>query len=275
MSKLTDYRSSVKRIHELFEIVDQVTTEAEKEIHRLRYDVYQDKIRALEKERDDQIDLVTAKKEAKVAYHNKLIEEQRVIVKEVERIYGLIDVYRDNLKEPFKPEVSLYTYSDRDEAGNYILERRKVTLDPFTVMPSNKYLASAIYVVENGKPVNKYTLVVAYSTIFLGDIFKTGWAYIPKINTEHGTVMMLLREGPDKDKLIEWYKKNGLSKEVQEVFDRHAELEKAYEEAIKLYDSKEWQKGYLQWKKKYYEEGYSHGIETPEYKAICKELNNL
>ena len=275
MSKLTDYRSSVKRIRELRDLYSEKERAAEKEIYRIKYDVYRDKIRALEKERDDQIDLVTAEKETEIALLNKQIAEQVVVVKEVERIYSLIDVYRDNLKESFKPEVSLYTYSDRDEAGNWTSDRRKVILESFAVHDLGKYISSSVYVVENGKPVNKYTLVVAYSTIFLGDIFKTGWAYIPKINTEHGTVMMLLREGPDKDKLIEWYKKNGLSKEVQEVFDRHAELEKAYEEAIKLYDSKEWQKGYLQWKKKYYEEGYSHGIETPEYKAICKELNNL
>jgi phosphoglycolate phosphatase-like HAD superfamily hydrolase len=275
MSKLTDYRDSVKRIKELCKSAEKICRATAKDINTLEYDVYRDKIHAIEKERDDKINLIKAKKDAEIAKLDKEIEEQRVVVKEVERIYNLIDVYRDNLKEPFKPEVCLYTYSDRDEQGNYISDRRKVTLEAFATLGLGKYIASSVYVAENGKPVNKYTLVVAFSTIFNQDVFKTNWSYIHNINKEHGTVMIPLKEGPDKDKLIEWYRKNGLPKDVQDRFNEHASLEKAYDEAIKLYDSKEWKKGYLQWKKKYYEEDYSHGIETPEYKAICEELNNL
>ena len=275
MSKITEYKNSLKQIKEFNEKIVILDSAQQKETYRLKYDVYQPKIRAIEKERDDMLETVKAKNEAEVQELNNFITSQRVIVKEVEQIYALIDLYMGNLENPYKPGVYLYTYSDIDEQGYYISNKRKIYYQAIESLGVDAYKSTALYVVDNGKPTNKYSLVLAYSTIFNNDILHKQWVYINKVNKENCTNIIILKEGPDKDKLISWYRKNDLPTEVKNLFDIHKKLETKYEEAVELYAIKEWKKGYLQWKKKYYENNYSRGTETSEYKAICKELESL
>jgi hypothetical protein len=275
MSKITEYNNSKKKICELSVTIASIERDTDKEKSRLMYDVYRPMIHDLEKERDDKIHIVEAKSSSEKQELNNLIESQRVIVKEVEQVYVMIDVYKNNLKEPFKPEVCLYVYSHKDEQGNYISDSRKVVFESFEVLESDKYKGMAMYVVENSKPTNKYSLVIAYSSLFPDEIFKRGFSYISSVHTEHGTRMTIIKKGPNKEDLIAWYHKKGLPQTVKDMITGHKKLEEQYEEAIKLYEIKEWKKGYLQWKKDYYENHYSQGTETPEYKAICKELKSL
>jgi hypothetical protein len=277
MSKLKVYRTSLKRIEELSKLKEQEKKKAEDQKWHLEYDIYAPKIQALEDKRDKELNNITELANKTVENIQELIKSQGIVVKEVEAVYAMIDVHRNNLEKPFaSDEMNLYMYSSKNAKGYYVTPSIsiKVIICSREVVASNKYLAMYLYTVENDKPVNRYSLVIAYRSMFpmFNDVNRTD--YINKIHTE-GCQMGVLREGPDADDLVAWYRKKGLPQNLKDKITLHQKLEIAYEEAVQLYEDKEWKMGYLLWKKNYYETGYFKGTETDEYKAICQEINSL
>lgn len=187
-------------------------------------------------------------------------------------ILSLIKVFRKNYNTHFE----VYT-SDKDEKGNYISDKRKIVLNPFEILEDDEFKKIAVYLVENGKPVNKFSLIIRGRSIFgysdEFNKFRYG-SYITGTHDEGCNIEKTLKDLPTEEGLKTWYSKNkeNLLKDFKEL---QKQIEEKYKEAIELYKSKGWKILFLENEKDYYENHYCGGTETKEYKQVIKELKTL
>jgi len=82
----------------------------------------------------------------------------------------------------------------------------------------------------------------------------------------------IIREAPAVDELLVWWRKNGVPAGIRSCLDGHKRLEEFYEEAVVLYNNREWRFAYLAYRKRYYENQVSRGRDSDEYKSILEEI---
>ena len=199
---------------------------------------------------------------------------------EFERIIKFMDI---NKKE-VDLDIELYRVDyPRDENGNVIRtgkykynypKKEKVFIKPLSILRDNKFCKIAIYIYENSKPKNKYTLcIIGKSIFYTRGILNFEWGYLSDVN-ENGHFKKELKYMPQLEDLFKWFGKNQgkiLNKEINKI----DETIKEYKEVIKNTNSKEWEIAYLENRKDNYENRYSRGTETEEYAQTIKELTNL
>jgi hypothetical protein len=151
--------------------------------------------------------------------------------------------------------------------------------DPKGLIYTDKYTSLYWYIVNNKKPVNKYSLIIVGNTIFNDEtlsLFKQShlFDYGIDANTSNANIKIHIKDAPTEKILINHFSKHK-NKTVSNITDPLKSIGKKYEEAIKLYKEKEWQIGYLEFRKYYYENHYCEGTSTPEYKKIISKLQTL
>lgn len=172
------------------------------------------------------------------------------------------------------PEV--YTYSDRDEQGNYLgfNNKRKVPIDPIQTIKDDGYSIFNIYIVSNKKPTNKYSLIVRGYSIF-GDLLRGHtFGHISGVNESSCNFYITIKDAPTQKDLLTYVEKY-MSKILKALPSFYDTIVKEYQEAEKFLEEKEWQIFYWEGQKHYYEEHYSGGTETDEYKEVLKKLKEL
>lgn len=200
------------------------------------------------------------------------------------RILSFMEIKKDKRNLPF--EVYKYDYP-RDEHGEVIRVQRgncscypekiKIHYGQKETIKNDEYAVIKVFIVENDKPKNKFSLVVVGSSIFPGDLFtqkRDFYSYGLSCRTDHNTIQLLIKDKPTKDELLQYLERRKESI-LGDYLVEHGQLEKDYEEAIRLTDNKQWELAYWEDKKYYYEHHYSRGTETEEYKAVLKQIKLL
>ena len=155
----------------------------------------------------------------------------------------------------------------------------RVEMPIFDTFRADDYKQIGVWIVPNGKPKNKFALIVRGWSLFAHNetlgLDKYRNSYVSGVNEKpHATIGATLREGPAEAELQAWYAKHkpGL---ITAYLVEHAMMEAPYREAQGLLDNPAWLRLYLEDRKDDYENRYSHGTEQPEYKAVLAELAAL
>jgi hypothetical protein len=191
-------------------------------------------------------------------------EKHHAILDQYESIMKNIDIIRES-RLPEEPQV------DISERGDDVLLSK-----PITVLQNNEYAFVGVYIVPNEKPKNKYSLVIVGDSIFREFREFKSYGLPCNCSTPSGyycRIEIAIKDLPTKEELMKYDNNKTFKKIATRLYEVLNEKAKMYNFAKKLYESKEWKIAYLEYKKDYYENHYSRGIEQPEYKAICKELN--
>jgi len=205
-------------------------------------------------------------------------------ITQFKKILNFMEIQKDKRDLPF--EVYKYDYP-RDEHGEVIRVQRgncldypekiEIPYDEIKTIKNDEYAVIKVFIVENDKPKNKLSLVVVGSSIFNKDLFtqrRDFYSYGLSCHTSHNSIQLVIKDKPTKEELLQYlekHKKNILKDYLLE----HDQLEKDYEKTIQLTNNKQWELAYWEDKKDYYENRYSHGIETEEYKDVLKQIKIL
>ena len=128
---------------------------------------------------------------------------------------------------------------------------------------------------ENGKPKNKYSLLVVGMATFGGMMESQKYGYSAPVDTKgRCNIRMSIRDFPTKGELYAWYEKHKAGI-LADYIKEHQEIEAEYREVVVKCNTPEWEKAYWKDRKDYYENHYSHGTEQPEYALVCMELSKL
>ena len=270
---IEQYNENEEQINKLHNKIVIERKKVYEKISQIKYDVYDKQIRELEHKRDDEVrQEETIFKEYEAEQKDK-ISILHQVVGQVDKILNLIDVLRNNYGTDFL----VYTYSDKDDKGNYLRDKRRIIINPIEILQDDEFKKIAVYLVENDKPKNKYSLIVRGRTIFndedLGLLkFRYGSSF--KGSDDKCNIELTLKELPTKEELIDWFNKNKQNI-LKEYLEQHKILEQEYKEALKLYELKDYKILFLEKQKDYYENYYRRGTETEEYKQIVKELQEV
>lgn len=237
-----------------------------KKLQSEKYEIashYRDKIWQLERQ----------KREKEYEIENKIAEldiaakaeftELRKPIKELKKIVSLMHLLKQG-----KQDLNLVAY-------NYYYGDKKY-VELVDTLVDDKCLNLRVYMYENRKPKNKYTLCLAGASIFYdNDLINYPHDYGCDIHFENRNVSIIvnLKEAPTKQELLNWWNKN-----KNRTFwnsEEHAELVKLYEWVKENCNTDEWELAYLFDRKDYYENHYSRGTETEEYKEVIKQIERL
>lgn len=271
MTLIKQYTEAKDQIEKLVKESSNIKGASQKQISNIEYR-YRDQIYELEKKRDNEIRDVQEYQDNQIKDIDTLLEEQRITTNKVKRILTLMDIIRDN---PSKLTPEVYFYSDRDAQGNYVSKKVKMTIDPVKTILEDKYSKVMLYIVPNGKPTNKFSLIIRGYSIFGEGLLGKGisFGYVNRINDSNSNIRIVVKDAADKQSLIDYMNRN--MKKILGMLPALSELNKKYEEALTLYEQPAWKILYLEDKKDYYENHYFNGTETPEYAAVLSEIKRL
>ena len=177
------------------------------------------------------------------------------------------------------PQAYVYDYP-RDDRGEVIRtengypEKERQCVKPFKVIKDDEFAKIGIFIYENDKPKNKFSLCAIGKTIFNEEIMTIPYSNGLSLRDEGINIRKWIKDMPNKNDLVVYFERNK-HRVLKEFLEHHAEVEIEYKEVIKATKTKEWQKAYWESRKDYYENSYSHGEETDEYKNVLKELEKL
>jgi hypothetical protein len=289
------FHEAVKEIRRLREAIDKKDKERGLKEHHLKYDVYQPKIIALEKERDDEIRRVIAEFEA---FEEKRNQEMTPFIDSVFNVTEITNLMSIAIGAPDDLPIEIYSYRDIDDNGNYYkdgngnYEARKIIYSPIDTLVQDQYKNIQVFIVRNKKPINKYTLTIQGKSLFynrLDHILPERNSYIQGID-ENTNIRQTLKEAPTVEALKKWYDKNKahLLKDIKSTGDKnlndlsgrmdfghflveHAKLEVQYEEAKILYKRPEWKALYVElWRNDHTHQGDD---EYNDYTVISTTLS--
>ena len=198
-------------------------------------------------------------------------------MKAFKRILKFMDIEKE---KELNPLVYFYDYPKdekgeviRTKEGNYP-EKEKQYIDPIETIKNDEFAKISVFICGNRKPKNKYTLCVIGSTILNEDLLKVPYSYGLDVHTDNANIRSWIRDAPNKKELVTYLEKNK-DKILKDFLEEHEKTQEEYKEALEITNCKEWKIAYWENKKDYYENHYSNGTETPEYKAVLKKLKEL
>jgi hypothetical protein len=274
MSLLNNYLSAEKSLAEIHTTETASNEALQKTIRNIKNDYY-DQIRTLEQERDRKIDDEQEAYDTNITRLKSEVPILNATIKEVKNIFSMMTIAIDG----FTVEApKLYEYSNRDASGNYINPSRKVYFNPIQSIREDDYSNIQLYIVPNKKPTNKYSLILAGNFPLFrcepGRNFRF-YGYGTPAHDEGCDIKLILKEAPSEETLTEYVTKN-LKKILEKVPNKELdEYIQTYETARVYLQNDTWKIAYYEDQKYYYENHYSHGTDTPEYKNILKTLKNL
>jgi len=280
-------RITIQEVKKAREEIKRLDVKETEEIEKI-WEEKEEEIRELKKKEREIKDLIWDKKveyeqkeEAITKDYKLKYQETLKPINEFKRIMAYFKVL--NSDKSLNYEVYNYDYP-RDEKGEVIRtkngsypERIKIPLERLKVLANDEFKHIAFYLIYDDsyrKKVNKYSLCIIGKTIFSGDVFKDvrPYNYVLPCNTNYNNIAIEVKVGKTREELIRYCDRyKGFNGNLAEL----EKLEKEYLEAIKLWDLKEWKIAYLEDRKDYYKNNYSHGTETEEYKIICEEIVKL
>jgi hypothetical protein len=205
----------------LGEEIREINDKTRDEMHRIQYDVYQPKIRALEKESQEAVQQVEDTGNKAAAVKQVEIVELMRPVQEVKRI---LDFLRLDTKEDLNILDSEITYPDRQL--HYYREN-------LGLIYTDKYLNIRLFILQNDKPTNKYQLDLVGRCLFPEGLLKLPHDYGISGTPYHASPQQILREAPRVQDLRDWWAAHGLSK--LEWLNEYLKVKEEYEHILKTY----------------------------------------
>ena len=198
--------------------------------------------------------------------------------------YSRIMTMMETSKNYEKPEFKVYKFDyPRDEKGEVIHVQRGNCLDypdrieiaykPIHTVKDDKYAKIQIFIIDNDKPKNKFSLIVAGKTIFHEKIIKPSYYYGIHCQTTNVNILKGIVDKPTKEELETYYKRNK-DRFLKQLIEELEKVEPEYENTTANTDNKQWEIAYWEHEKDYYEH-YHRGTERPEYKQVLEKLSKL
>lgn len=255
LAKLAEHKKTEK---ELDDLVNDI-----KKAHRKKLQDLENKMSILENKAETfKSDKLTQLKTEAIPYHGT--------IKDVKRILEFMNLLH---LDTSLPTIEVYTYSDHDENGNYIRNRRKVFFDPLKCVYSDGYSIFNLYIVPNKNRVNKFSLVIrGYSIFERIENFRMGNGYISGILEDGCNLKWTIKEAASEKELIAYASKKKISDMIPNEF---LELPKEFERAKEMFQDPRWQLFFWKYKKEYYESQVSNGTNDPEYLDILRQIQKL
>jgi len=196
-----------------------------KQIRELEYDIYQPRIRALYDERDAKIQELREKKDEKISDGDKQIDTLLPVISKVDRIIAFLKV---KIVDLTIADTAVNTYGDNYcESLGYLFD--------------DEYLKIKLFIAENSKPKNKYSLIAIGRCTFNEHLCKLPYSYgLPTY--EHGwySLKQQIIDRPTIKELKEYLQK-WKTKILSQLTGNFAEIKKEYEEVLQTYTSKDFE----------------------------------
>lgn len=158
--------------------------------NHLQYDLYQPKIKALEDERDQLMQGNMDAHEKERDQKQKEIDSLHVVVKQVKRIMDFLRVETDK------------DLAINDDAVTASLGGTKVHLG---YIFDEDFLKIKLFIAENGKPKNKFTLIAVGRCLFRDHLLKLERGYVAGIHTGFGiNLEVAIKDAPSIEELMTW-----------------------------------------------------------------------
>ncbi len=221
---IQQYKENDREIEKINNNLDELREQNRKKTYNLQYKIYWDKIKELEKERDEKIEELNGDFEEKEKEKTKEKEEKEVVIFNVQRILKFLEINKKIRNLNFKA----YSYNGYPRDKNY--------LKPIDTIADDEFKKIQVFIYGNDKPKNKFSLCVVGMTIFNEDILKS----IPKsylqINKENGyfNIEEWIKDLPTDTELKTYYEKNK-DKILKEFLEEHKEVEEKYLDILKNY----------------------------------------
>jgi len=246
-----------KEIAEFSEKCANERRELENKYRDLIWDLNQ-KIRDLERKRDKKIENIKNKNSF---YKSEILKRyvfNQQYVDYTQKIFGMIDLFDNELEET-------------------------IPLEPVDIIADDNYKKIYVEIANNNKPVNCCDLIIHINHIFSNIMYSNTISYILRMSAGWRGEDFILKSSHSKEILLKWYQKNKShlkfkrkhQKDIylfKDVLSELSELETIYKQAQELYKQTQWQLAYLYYKKYYYENYYSNGKETEEYKSTLERI---
>ena len=221
MDLIQEYKDNLARIETLSREKEDLRKKKDKESNQISYD-YRDKIYALERERDDKVNTI------KAAFTDQDNAKETEIVKlretpaKVERIINFLKI---------KSEV--VTCEDSN------IYNRHGSIEPLGLLFSEDFLKIRVFIVENRKPVNKYTLCFYGDVLFPETIIKPPYGFgLPSDYHKRPDLALAIKDFPSTKQAHEYFEKNKgtlLCSDIREFVLQYQAIKAEYLEVIATY----------------------------------------
>ncbi len=225
MNKITveQFKEHRDKITTLSGTEDEAREAYDNEVGRLKYDVYQGQIRAIERERDEAIGNLTTTHNAIIADLDNQIQEQSVIINQAKRILDFLKL--DTEKDLAIPDdgIKLSQWVEQyQEALGYLYD--------------DDYLKVKAFIIGNRKPKNKYSLVVVGKSIFPEEIIEYPYGYGMDINNwgHYFALQQVVKESASVDDLKAYYSKRR-NTILKDTIAEYKKVKAEYEEVKQVY----------------------------------------
>jgi hypothetical protein len=250
-----DYQEAVKSLNELSDKEEKINVASESQRIKIK-NSYGDKIRALEDARDAEVDVITEKKTKALGVLKAQEVPYRETIAKAERFFNFMHRLVTGQSVTI-PELS-YRADEQGRLCSY--ESHMLKAKPVAVIRSDLHNKIYLYIYPNRKTVNKFSLSIKGNASLL---------------MERESIKVNIKDAPTEEALLGYMNRNIDKIRAMVNLQQLDELSAEYETAIKLFEEKSWKVLYLKHRKYYYEERYSMGTSTQEYKDICAILTQL
>lgn len=219
------YRESEKQISSISRESDEFKENKEEEIQDVG-EVYEPKIDALKQERDEKIREIEGGIESREKESEEKINELHRNIEKVERILSFL-----------KPTHRTAEWVDFDE--DKVEACRDYHIEKIGTFYRDECIKIVAYIVENGKPKNKYSLAIVGRSVFREEQIE-GWEHCVKsyglnIYTDgFFDVETNITDRPTIEEVKAYYEKNK-EKILKSQLEQYQEVKKEYLDVLKTY----------------------------------------
>ena len=206
MITIEEYFQAKQRVEELNKEQKGLQKEHDEEHQKLK-DYYWEMERALRDRKNQEFKELEQQHNEQNDDIKSRIEPHGNILAEYRTIMILMETHK-NERDPNDFKVYKYDYP-RDETGEVIHVQRGNCLDypdkieilytPIDTIKDDKYSKIQVFIVENNKPKNKYTLMIAGGTIFPEKIIKSPYYYVYPCQTTGTNILLGIADRPTKE----------------------------------------------------------------------------
>ena len=217
----------------------------QKKIFNKEHEKISDKFWKLEKTlNSEKQNVLESLREKRKQFENKIEKEKEPFclqISEFKRVINFMELIKDSDKS-LDFDVYYYGYK-KDNQGKEIthyktkegnwkyLEKDKIPYEPIAVIKNDEYASIKAFIVDNGKPKNKFSLVVVGKTIFNEKLCKKNYDYGCHFRSYRDNINSLLRDAPTKEELLTYFEKIKPNI-LKDYLEEHKKVEQEYKEAI-------------------------------------------
>jgi len=216
---------NMAKINSVEKETSQIRDDTDKKVRHIKYDIYEKKIRALQEKCDAEVDQIQADGKAAEAINHDIVVELNKPVLQIKLILDFLRLDRNKDLAIPDDEVSFNDYHK-----DYYKEALGYHMD-------DTYLKIKLFIVQNSKPTNKYSLIAIGKCLFYEELLKLpryyGGDFPPttwRLVLEAG-----LKDAPTIEQLKAWLAKNREKLFPPDFYPKYLEVKTAYDQAIHDY----------------------------------------